>query len=113
MPCFLGSGRTYKNGKPSTSATNAPCGTPAVGFSVGGIPEMIQHRESGYLAQYKSAEDLSAGMQWLLQLPPNDYVAIAHAARKHALAHYDEAVVAGQYAGLYESLLSEGRPPSA
>ena len=91
---------------PNTIMESMACGTPAVGFSVGGIPEMIQHRESGYLAQYKSAEDLCAGMQWLLQLPPNDYAAIAHAARQHVLTHYDESVVAGQYASLYAQLVT-------
>jgi glycosyltransferase involved in cell wall biosynthesis len=93
---------------PNTIMEAMACGTPVVGFTVGGIPEMIQHRESGYLAQYKSAEDLAEGMKWLLRLPPNDYAAIAHAARQHVLAHYDEAIVAGQYASLYEGLLAGG-----
>lgn len=42
------------------------CGTPVVGFNVGGIPDMIQHKENGYLAKYKDAEDLAAGISYCL-----------------------------------------------
>lgn len=38
------------------------CGTPAVGFPIGGIKEQIQHRENGYLAKYHDVEDLAAGI---------------------------------------------------
>jgi glycosyltransferase involved in cell wall biosynthesis len=43
------------------------CGTPVVGFNVGGIPDMISHKENGYLANYKDAEDLAAGVKYCLQ----------------------------------------------
>ena len=43
------------------------CGTPVVGFDVGGIPDMIRHKENGYLAKYKDAEDLAAGIQYCIQ----------------------------------------------
>ncbi len=43
------------------------CGTPVVGFDVGGIPDMIRHKENGYLAKYKDAEDLYNGIKFCLQ----------------------------------------------
>lgn len=43
------------------------CKTPVVGFDVGGIPELIRHKKNGYLARYKDAEDLAAGIQYCLQ----------------------------------------------
>ena len=43
------------------------CGTPVVGFNVGGIPDMISHKQNGYLAEYKSAEDIAAGIQFCLE----------------------------------------------
>lgn len=38
------------------------CGTPAVGFPIGGIKEQISHKENGYLAKYHDAEDLAVGI---------------------------------------------------
>ena len=42
------------------------CGTPVVGFAVGGIPDMIRHKENGYLAKYKDAEDVAEGIKYCL-----------------------------------------------
>ncbi len=43
------------------------CGTPVVGFNTGGIPDMIKHKENGYLAKPGDAEDIVAGVQFCLQ----------------------------------------------
>ena len=43
------------------------CGTPVVGFDTGGIPEMIGHLESGFIAESQSAPSLSEGIQWVLK----------------------------------------------
>ena len=51
---------------PNTIIESMLCGTPVVGFNTGGIPEMIEHRVNGYLAEYKSSADLAAGMSWVL-----------------------------------------------
>lgn len=40
------------------------CGTPVVGFPVGGIKEQVSHKENGYLAKYHSAEDLAEGIRY-------------------------------------------------
>jgi glycosyltransferase involved in cell wall biosynthesis len=43
------------------------CGTPVVGFNVGGIPDMIEHKKNGYLAKYKDAADITEGILFCLQ----------------------------------------------
>jgi glycosyltransferase involved in cell wall biosynthesis len=53
--------------QPTTVQESLCCGTAVVGFDVGGIPDMIRHKENGYLAKYKDAEDLCHGIKFCLQ----------------------------------------------
>jgi glycosyltransferase involved in cell wall biosynthesis len=43
------------------------CGTPVVGFNIGGIPDIINHKKNGYLANYKDASDLAEGIKYCLE----------------------------------------------
>lgn len=51
---------------PNTIVESLSCGTPVVGFNIGGIPDLIIHKHNGYLAQNRSAEDLAIGIKWVL-----------------------------------------------
>jgi glycosyltransferase involved in cell wall biosynthesis len=42
------------------------CGVIPVGFNVGGLPDLIKHLKTGYLANYKDSEDLAKGIEWAL-----------------------------------------------
>jgi glycosyltransferase involved in cell wall biosynthesis len=53
--------------QPTTVMESMCCGTPVVGFDVGGIPDMIKHKENGYLAKYKDAEDIANGIKYCLE----------------------------------------------
>lgn len=52
--------------QPTTVQESLSCGTPVVGFNVGGIPDMIRHKENGYLAKYKDAQDICDGIKYCL-----------------------------------------------
>jgi glycosyltransferase involved in cell wall biosynthesis len=49
-----------------TCLESMACGTPVVGFNVGGIPDMIEHKKNGYLARYKDSDDLANGIEYVL-----------------------------------------------
>nr|MBI1231315.1 glycosyltransferase [Cytophagales bacterium] len=51
---------------PTTIIESLSCGTPVVGFKTGGIPEMIDHKKNGYLAEYKNADDFCEGISYCL-----------------------------------------------
>ncbi len=46
---------------PNTIMESMACGVPGVGFKVGGIPEMIDHQKTGYVANYRDADELAKG----------------------------------------------------
>lgn len=82
---------------PNTIVESMACGTPCVGFRVGGIPEMIDHLKDGYLANYCDAQDLAQGIEYVLAHPE-----MREAARHHAVQKYGEDHIAAQYKKVYE-----------
>jgi len=89
---------------PNTIMESFACGTPVVGFDVGGIPEMIEHKNNGYLSVYGSAQSLAEGINWVLK--NNTDGVLSKQARQKVIDLYSEKVVASQYGKLYEKLLN-------
>ena len=86
---------------PNTIVEALACGTPCVGFHVGGIPEMIDHQQNGYVARYRDVEDFAHGILYCLD--PQRRQQLAEAARQKALATYSEEHVAQLYTAVYEA----------
>ncbi|MFN7735084.1 MAG: glycosyltransferase [Pirellula sp.] len=45
------------------------CGTPAVAFAVGGIPELVRDGETGFLASFRDVGKMSDRIGWLIDHP--------------------------------------------
>jgi len=90
---------------PNTIMEAMACGTPCVGFNTGGIPEMIDHKENGYVAQYEDVEDLAKGIQWVLNNPESEK--LSESCRKKVLEKYTEPVIAEEYMALYKNILKK------
>lgn len=90
---------------PNTIVEAMACGIPCVGFNVGGIPQMIDHLHNGYVAQYKSAEDLANGISWTLT--EGDYETMSSEAYRKAVTTYSESTIANQYIQIYNHITGQ------
>ena len=88
---------------PNTIMEAMACGTPCVGFHVGGIPEMIDHLHNGYVAQYKSSADFANGIHWVLS-DPEEYHRLSEEACRKVVANYSESIIAKKYIDLYNKI---------
>lgn len=80
---------------PNTAIEPQACGTPVVAFDIGGLPDIVAHRETGWLAKAFDTEDLAAGILWVLEAR-NRWQGLSQAARARAVEHFSQQVVAGQ-----------------
>lgn len=87
------------------------CGLPVVAFRIGGMPDLIDHQQNGYLAAAYDVDDLARGVQWVLQ--HEQPATLRQAARQSVLDKYAPEVVVPQHVALYERLLAGdgGRAP--
>jgi glycosyltransferase involved in cell wall biosynthesis len=80
------------------------CGTPVVAFNVGGNSDLIEHRETGYLAAPFDADELATGIDWVLTA--ENYSELSGNARDKVLRNFDSKIVAGKYIELYQNILA-------
>lgn len=52
---------------PNAAMEALACGTPCVAFKIGGMPDLIEHKQNGYLAHPFATEDLAQGIAWVLE----------------------------------------------
>lgn len=77
------------------------CGLPCVAFDIGGMPDMIEHRISGFLAPPFDTADLATGIALILK---NDALRsdMSHRSREKAEREFAIELVASRYDQLYE-----------
>jgi glycosyltransferase involved in cell wall biosynthesis len=89
---------------PNTVAEAMACGVPCIGFNVGGISEMIDHKLNGWLAAPFDSADLASGIDWVVN--HRNHELLRAAAREKALTEYNLSIMSKRYKVLYDELLA-------
>jgi len=80
------------------------CGTPVVGFPVGGVPEMVNPGSTGWLMDEVSPEALARTLDVALD-DLDRGVDLRERCRAQAEAEYDVSIQAKRYLELFRSLM--------
>jgi len=90
---------------PNTGVESLACGTPVVGFDTCGMPDIVRHEKTGYLAKAFDTGSLAAMILRVLNHP--DPVALSNHAREYADEVFGGNVVAKKYMEVYEDVLAK------
>lgn len=90
---------------PNTGVEALACALPVVAFDTCGLPDVVQHRNTGYLAQAFDPQDLANGIHFVLS-GKNRKHELAEKSRRFAVQTLSYPVVAKQYADLFDSVLN-------
>lgn len=90
---------------PNTVLEAMSCGTPVVAFNIGGVADMVDHKENGYLADPFDEEDLSFGISWCTgAIEKMEELSIT--ARDKIISDYEVKNQSQKYVALYNDILS-------
>ncbi|MDN5203112.1 glycosyltransferase [Fulvivirgaceae bacterium BMA10] len=89
---------------PNTVIESLMCGTPVIGFPIGGIKEMIDDGKNGILCSEVSIEALQKAILEFIDLSNHfDHVSISN----NAKSHYNIDLMSQRYMTLYDQIASE------
>jgi glycosyltransferase involved in cell wall biosynthesis len=91
---------------PNTLLESLACGTPVVGFRIGGFPEIIDHNINGYLAEPRNSEDLASGIAKTFATVKSDSE-MRKQSRKKIEEKFSLKRQAEAYSKLYQELLDQ------
>jgi glycosyltransferase involved in cell wall biosynthesis len=79
------------------------CGTPAVAFDIGGMPDLIEPRVNGMLAPPYDTRALADAVDWVLDDPERRQM-LSRAARAKVEREYSLDILANRYLALYRAV---------
>ena len=83
------------------------CGTPVLAFRTGGIPDLVVHGETGWLANdIGSVRSLYEGLDWMLK-HPQERIICGKSARKRVEQEFTAELMADRYIELYQELTNK------
>ena len=86
---------------PQTATEATSCGTPVVAFNCSGLPDVIDHKKTGYLADPFDPKSLNKGIEWILE-DRDRLIKMSENCRKKALRIWDSKIIAKEYMSFYK-----------
>jgi glycosyltransferase involved in cell wall biosynthesis len=93
---------------PNTAVEAMACATPVAAFNLGGLPDIVDHESTGWLANPEDLADLSRGIEWMLK-DKNRLGAMSALARASAARKFSPKEVVKQYVEVYTEAIARYR----
>jgi N-acetyl-alpha-D-glucosaminyl L-malate synthase BshA len=85
------------------------CGVPVVASNIGGIPELVSHGDTGWLAPLGDVGAMADAVLHLTE-DPGRWRGFSHRARQRVLTHFQRGPAVDRYEALYRSLVQNPSP---
>jgi glycosyltransferase involved in cell wall biosynthesis len=88
---------------PQTATESSACGLPVVCFNVGGLIDIVSHKETGYIAKRFDIDDFAYGINWILNI--SNYESLSVKSVEKAVLNYKESICVSLYQNIYNKLI--------
>jgi glycosyltransferase involved in cell wall biosynthesis len=92
---------------PYTVMEALACGTPCVAFDIGGMSDLIEHQQNGYLAKPFDVADLARGISWVIS-DEHRWQNLSQNARQKIEKEFDIQRIAQRHIDLYKEIINSG-----
>lgn len=90
---------------PNTVLESLACGTPVVAFDIGGISDMIDHGDNGFLVERVDTSLLADALEAIVTMPSDQYEIMQTASRRKIEEHYSREVVGQKLKEIFNSVV--------
>jgi len=91
---------------PNVAIESQSCGTPVVAFRIGGLPDIVEHKKTGYLCNEFDTSDFAKGIRWVLD---QDKTKLRNNAVQKINSNFSSKEVIKLYKALYKKTINEFR----
>lgn len=84
------------------------CGLPVVGFDIGGIPDILIHKKTGWISPAYDLIDFSEGIHWILSVEGRAEE-LGKDGRTHVIENFSSKRIAQLYMDLYQQVIFGGK----